>query len=269
MTKHLSVGVNLMNPKVAIIIANYNYEDYVIEAINSALNQTYEGEIRVYVVDDGSSDSSWDKISEITEPISSEVAQAPHYQGPIEIRLKDNIYAYRIVNSGASTARNVAIWQAMEWADIFGILDSDDEYYSEKVEKLVSKLVEYPEVGVAYGDYVIKSPTYSKHELKPPYDRQVLLQRCIVHSNALIKKEFIQQVVLPNKEIFDSRLHGPGSGEFIGCTEDYDLWIRLSKVCMISHVPECLAVANEHGANQSLKMTNQIFQQHASILGSR
>ena len=50
-----------MNPKVAIIIANYNYEDYVIKAINSVLNQTYDGEIRIYVVDDGSSDSSWDK----------------------------------------------------------------------------------------------------------------------------------------------------------------------------------------------------------------
>ena len=258
-----------MNPKIAIIIANYNYENYIMKAINSALNQTYEGEIRVYVVDDGSSDSSWDKISEITEPISSEVAQAPHYQGPIEIRLKDNIYAYRIVNSGASVARNVAIWQAMEWADIFGILDSDDEYYPNKVEKLVEKLIEYEDVGVAYGDYLIKTPTHSKYEFKPSYDVETLLQRCIVHSNSLIKKSFLQKIILPNNEIFDSRLHGPGSKEFIGCTEDYDLWIRLSKVCIMAHVPECLALANEHGANQSLKMTNQIFQNHATILSSR
>ena len=109
----------------------------------------------------------------------------------------------------------------------------------------------------------------SKQELKPPYDRQVLLQRCIVHSNSLIKKEYLEAVRLPNGQFFDSRLHGPASKGFIGCTEDYDLWIRLSKICIITHVPECLARANEHGNNQSLKMTGEIFQKQAQILGSR
>ena len=157
----------------------------------------------------------------------------------------------------------------MEWADVFGILDSDDEYYPNKVEKLVEKLVEHPEVGVAYADYKIVTPNYNKLELKESYSASILLQRCIVHSNSLIKKQYIEQVMLPNREIFDSRLHGPASEGFIGCTEDYDLWIRLSKVCIMTHVPECLAVANEHGNNQSLKMTNEIFNQHAQILGSR
>jgi|TARA_R110000824_G_scaffold356223_1_gene543434 glycosyltransferase involved in cell wall biosynthesis len=258
-----------MNPKVAIIIANYNYEDYVIKAINSVLNQTYDGEIRIYVVDDGSSDSSWDKISQMTEPVTSIEMLDPHYKGNIEFRQSNNIFAYKIKNSGASVARNVAMWQAMEWADIFGILDSDDEYYPNKVERLVEKLVEHPEVGVAYADYKIVTPEYSKLELKESYGALMLLQRCMVHSNSLIKKQFIQQVILPNGEIFDSRLHGPGSQEFIGCTEDYDLWIRLSKICIMTHVPECLAIANEHGNNQSLKMTNEIFNQHTQILGSR
>ena len=194
-----------MNPKVAIIIANYNYGDYVVNAVKSIENQTYDGPIKIFLVDDGS----------------------------------------------------------------IGVLDSDDEYYPEKVEKLIAKLVEYPEVGVAYADYDIETPVYSKEELKPSYDRQVLLQRCIVHSNSLIKKQYLEMVRLPNGEFFDSRLHGPASQEFIGCTEDYDLWIRLSKVCIMTHVPECLAKANEHGNNQSLKMTGEIFQKHAQILGSR
>jgi len=258
-----------MNPKVAIIIANYNYENYVIKAINSALNQTYKGEIRIYIVDDGSNDSSWEKISEVTKPVTSIEMLDLYYKGDIEFRQSGNIFAYRIKNSGASVARNVAMWQAMEWADVFGILDSDDEYYPEKVEKLVEKLVEYPEIGVAYADYKIITPNYCKLELKESYSANILFQRCMVHSNSLIKKQYIEQVILPNREIFDSRLHGPASKGFIGCTEDYDLWIRLSKVCIMTHVPECLAVANEHGNNQSLKMTNEIFNQHAQILGSR
>jgi glycosyltransferase involved in cell wall biosynthesis len=237
-----------MLPKVAIICANYNYSNYIIPAIESIVNQTYKGELRLYVVDDGSSDDSWDKISNYP---------------------CDWLFTQRIENSGASVARNTAIEMCWDWADIIGILDSDDAYYPEKVEKLVNKLIEYPEVGVAYADYCIKKPTHSKHEFKSSYNRQMLLQRCIVHSNSLIKKEHLEQVRLPNGEFFDSRLHGPASQGFIGCTEDYDLWLRLSKICMITHVPECLAVANEHGDNQSLKMTNEIFQKHAQILGSR
>lgn len=240
-----------MNHKVAIVIANYNYGDYIVAAMDSILNQTYQGPLRVYVVDDGSSDNSWEKISE--------------YQK----LYPEKIIGKRIQNSGASVARNVAIEMCWDWADIIGVLDSDDEYYPKKVEKLVDKLVEHPEVGVAYADYVIKTKTHTRHELKPSYSKHALLQRCIVHSNSLIKKEYLEQVRLPNGEFFDSRLHGPASQGFIGCTEDYDLWLRLSKVCIITHVPECLAVANEHGDNQSLKMTNEIFQKHAQILGSR
>ena len=49
-------------PNVAVVISNYNYGDYVLDAIDSALKQDYEGEVRVYVVDDGSSDGSYEKV---------------------------------------------------------------------------------------------------------------------------------------------------------------------------------------------------------------
>ena len=49
-------------PNVAVVISNYNYGDYVLDAIDSALKQDYEGEVRVYVVDDGSSDGSYEKL---------------------------------------------------------------------------------------------------------------------------------------------------------------------------------------------------------------
>ena len=261
-----------MNPNVAIIISNYNYGPYVMSAIESALDQDYDGKIRVYVLDDGSSDDSWEKISSITDPIKEEEIQTPYYSGPIEKRVRDNVYAYKINNSGASTARNVAIWEAWEWADIFGILDADDTYKKQKTKILVEKLLEYEEVGVAYGDYEIHKfingePLYIKHELKTSYGREVLMSKCVVHSGSLIKKKYLQQIVIPtNSELFDSRLHGPGSKNFIGCTEDYDLWLRLSKVCMITHVPQILSTVRETGQNQSMKMTTEIFNNNKQIL---
>jgi glycosyltransferase involved in cell wall biosynthesis len=258
-----------MNPNVAIIITNYNYGKYLMAAINSGLNQEYDGEVRVYLVDDGSSDNSWDLVSEVTEEKSTFKLEELYYTGDVEHRQRGNLYAYRIQNSGASTGRNVAMRQAWEWADIFGILDSDDEYYKNKVQILVDKLLEYEDIGVAYADYDNVYPNYSKTEYKQSYSRQVLVNRCIVHSNSLIKKDKIEKVILPNGEIFDSRLHGPASKGFIGCTEDYDLWLRLSKICIFTHVPIKLAIANQTGNNQSAKMTAEIFNDNAKILGSR
>jgi glycosyltransferase involved in cell wall biosynthesis len=244
-----------MLPKIAIICANYNYGRFIIEGMESIKKQYYKGEIRLYIVDDGSSDDSWEKISEFAE------------------KDPDFVFAQRIQNSGASVARNTALAAAWEWADIFGVLDADDAYKPSKVEKLVEKLMEYPEVGVAYGDYDIYrsygDKHYVKYESKGAYCRRGLSQSCMVHSNALIKKEYLEKVILPNGEIFDSRLHGPASQGFIGCTEDYDLWLRLSHHCIMCHVPESLSIVNESGQNQSMKMTPEIFQQQAQILGSR
>ncbi|MDH6263556.1 glycosyltransferase family 2 protein [Bradyrhizobium sp. BR13661] len=48
--------------KISIIIANYNYAEFIAECINSVLNQTYEN-IECVVVDDGSTDGSRDIIS--------------------------------------------------------------------------------------------------------------------------------------------------------------------------------------------------------------
>ena len=194
-------------PKVAIICANYNYSDYIVAAMDSIVNQTYKGEIRLYVVDDGST-----------------------------------------------------------WADIIGVLDADDAYHPEKVEKLVSKLVEHDEVGVAYADYTNVFPDYNKREFKNSFSLLGLQKQCMVHSNALIKKEYLEKVRLPDGEFYRSSLHGPASQGFIGCTEDYDLWLRLSQYCMFCHIPENLGTANQHGRNQSMKMTTQIFQENAKIM---
>ena len=56
------------NPLVSIVIPCYNYEEYVDEAINSALNQTYRN-IEVIVIDDGSTDNSLEIIKSFEDKI--------------------------------------------------------------------------------------------------------------------------------------------------------------------------------------------------------
>lgn len=270
-------------PNVAVIISNYNYGEFVLDAVESIKNQTYKGNIRIYLVDDGSTDGSWEKIKTYSDldcglSCSQELIGemcTPFGNQKIKTILKvtpsEHIEFISIENSGASKARNVAIYSAMDWADVFAILDADDEYKPEKISKLVEALELDPFIGVAYADYDIirtyRSNEYTKEELKESYSRERLMQRCIVHSGALIKKEYIKSVILQNGEIYKTKLHGPGSEEFIGCTEDYDLWVRLSDYCMMVHVPESLSIVRETGKNQSMKMTTEIFNQNSKMIG--
>jgi glycosyltransferase involved in cell wall biosynthesis len=261
-------------PKVTIIIANYNYGEFVVGAIHSALNQSYR--CKVVVVDDGSNDFSQQNIynaygHKFVSVTAAEINK-PYYTGEISIVDGDRLNVLTIKNSGASTARNVGIHHAWNDTDIFAILDADDEYYPTKVEKLVQKLVEHKEIGVAYSDYLIVrtgDKVYNKTEFKKPYGQALLHKECIVHSGALIKKEFLKMVLLPNGEIYDSKLHGPLSKGFIGCTEDYDLWLRLSNKCVMVHVPETLSLVRETGKNQSMRMTQDIFRQNMNVIQSR
>ena len=46
---------------VSVIISAYNHENYVQDTIKSIINQTYQN-IELLVIDDGSTDSTWQKF---------------------------------------------------------------------------------------------------------------------------------------------------------------------------------------------------------------
>ncbi|MEH2174733.1 glycosyltransferase family 2 protein [Nostoc sp.] len=104
-----------MNPKVSVIIPAYNTETYIEKAIESALKQTLT-DIEVIMVDDGSSDKTVEVAKSFTD-----------------LRLKVIVNQQ---NVGAAAARNRAFRAAQgEW---IAVLDSDDWYAPERLEKLVS-----------------------------------------------------------------------------------------------------------------------------------
>jgi glycosyltransferase involved in cell wall biosynthesis len=116
---------------VSIIMPAYNRANYLAEAINSVLNQTYKN-IELIIADDGSTDHT----AEI----------AGNYSDP---RIK---YFYQS-NQGVSAARNNAIRQAKGKYVMF--LDDDDLFFPYSVQKLLSFIKKQPEnVKLVYGDLV-------------------------------------------------------------------------------------------------------------------
>ena len=102
-----------MKPLASIIINNYNYDRFVAEAIDSALNQTYSN-VEVIVVDDGSTDNSRNIITSYGDRI------IPIFQ--------ENGKQGKAFNSGFSVSKGKII--------IF--LDSDDLLFSQAVEQIIA-----------------------------------------------------------------------------------------------------------------------------------
>ena len=87
----------MKNPKVSIIIPVYNGENYLREAIDSALAQTYKN-FEVIVVNDGSSD----KTDEICKSYGSRIRY------------------FKKENGGVSTALNlgIEIWNEQKFLEL-------------------------------------------------------------------------------------------------------------------------------------------------------
>ncbi|MGF1588230.1 MAG: glycosyltransferase family 2 protein [Pleurocapsa sp.] len=99
-------------PLVSVVINNFNYANFISEAIDSAISQTYPL-VEVIVVDDGSTDNSLDIINSYGE----------------------QVICVKKPNGGQASSINAGV--AASKGDIICFLDSDDVFYPNKVAEIV------------------------------------------------------------------------------------------------------------------------------------
>ena len=109
--------------KTSCVISNYNYEAYVLEAIDSALRQTLPFD-EIIVVDDGSKDHSLTKLR----------ARYGHHSS-IQILAKENEGQLSCFNEGFARASG----------DIIFFLDADDTFEPDYVRQALTAYSKYPE----------------------------------------------------------------------------------------------------------------------------
>src|SRR6186997_1536327 len=102
-----------MSERVAVVIPCYNHARYVGEALESVLAQTRSPD-RVIVIDDGSKDDSM------------QVLRAFEERG-VEVRTREN--------QGAHATINELVQLAAQDCEFIAILNSDDRYLPERLEK--------------------------------------------------------------------------------------------------------------------------------------
>lgn len=234
-------------PRVNVIIANYNYGLWVQKAIQSALDQDYKN-LMITIVDDNSTDDSRDKIEEILG--------CKFVDGKINTTINAiQIIAFALPDTnGPSNARNIAIHNTLQICDIYAILDADDEMMPNKVSRCVAEMLQQNLIGVVYADYIIEdlSTGFTHYEYKEPYSKNRLLQECIVHSGAVILKKCLLDVA-DQFGYYDVQMR---------TCEDYDLWMRISEKYMIVHVAEPLTLVRIHKNNSTNTVDNKVWRQN-------
>ena len=205
------------NPKVSVIIPVFNGSNYLKEAIDSALAQTYKN-VEIIVVNDGSNDNG------VTDRVARSFGKKIRY--------------YKKDNGGVSTALNLGIEKMT--GEYFSWLSHDDKYKPDKVKKQIEYLSTIKEKRVilysnydlinSKGDFI--SRVILNHEMLNKSPIYSLLRGSINGITLLIPK-------LAFKEYgeFDASLR---------CTQDYDMWYRMIKTYKFIHLKNVQTMTRIH-----------------------
>jgi len=208
--------MNDFNPLVSIVIPVYNGSNYLREAIDSALAQTYKN-IEVLVVNDGSTDK--------TEEIAKSYG--------------DKIRYFTKENGGVSTALNMGISNMR--GEYFSWLSHDDLYMPEKIEKNIKAVKDNP-TRIVYSDYDIVNEkggytgTVSAKKLHRAADYEFGLFPVIcglIHGCSLL----IHKSQFEKYGMFDEKLR---------TTQDYTLWFKMFRGQRLRYIPESLVKGRVH-----------------------
>jgi glycosyltransferase involved in cell wall biosynthesis len=203
----------LSPPLVSVIIPAFDAEDYIGEALNSALGQTHD-HLEVIVVDDGSRDRTADIVHQAAAQDS-------------------RVVLLRQANGGVAAARNLGIRQAR--GTYIAPLDADDIWYPQKLEKQVRRMEKGgATMGMVYSWWLgidersaatlVTTPLVVEgrlHEL-------LLLTNFIAASAPLFRRRALDRVGL-----YDSQLRARGGQ---GC-EDWDLSLRVAEHFRVGVAP--------------------------------
>lgn len=177
-----------MNPRVSIMLTSYNHGPFIAEAIEGVLSQTY-GEFELYILDDASTDNSWDIIQEYAAKDSRIVAERAEKNGQLG-RLRRLLPIFR--------------------GEYVAIAHSDDVWEPTKLEQQVAYLDEHPEVGGVFtrvavidddGNFI---PSHPNVQAFAPANRNrfewlryfFFFGNALCHPSALIRKSSYEQYPL-------------------------------------------------------------------------
>ncbi len=199
--------MSVRNPLISVITPTYNRADFIGEAVESVLAQTYP-HFELLIVDDGSTDNTPEVLQRFNED--------------------ERVRLFRQENQGQSIARNVALAEAK--GDFICFLDSDNYWPREKLEQQLRIFEQSPEVDVLYGDNVIINETGEETSRKNMARHSGRIAAQMIRDNCVA-----MNTTMARRRCFDEM--GGMSGKR-RVADDYDLWLRFSATYEFRYEPE-------------------------------
>jgi len=208
----------MRKPTVSVIMPTYNRKEYLKEAIESILNQTFK-DFELIIVDDGSTDGSLDII------------------GYCQTRDSRIILIQNNQPGGISKATNRGIKEAK--GKYIAKMDSDDVSLPNRLAKQVKFLDSHPEIG-ACGAWV-KAIGQSEGVWQLPTDHDSIMATMLFCGAIANPTNMIRREVF-----FDLNLW---YDEKCFAAEDYEFWTRAVKKIKLANLPEVLLLYRLHPTN--------------------
>ncbi|WP_286192942.1 MULTISPECIES: glycosyltransferase family 2 protein [unclassified Synechococcus] len=205
----------MTDPLVSVVLPVYNCEDYLGEAIESILRQTFDA-FEFIIINDGSKDRS----AEVMKGFQDERIRIIH---------QANQGLAATLNRGISLARGQYIARQ----------DQDDLSYPERLGKQVAHMEAHPDC-VLLGTWAqileVDRPVdrFHRHPVNEVELRYLMLfNNPFVHSSVMLRKQAVQQV---GGYTTDPERQPP---------EDFELWSRLSRIGQVANMGEVLLAYRE------------------------
>lgn len=212
-------------PKISVIIPTYNYGEYVSEALDSVLAQTYK-DYEIIVIDDGSTDNTKDIVGKY-----------------IENSIGNIKYIYQ-ENKGVSNARNTGIKNAR--GEYIAFLDADDIWFPDKLELQMDLFEKNPELGLVFcNTFSFNEHSSSKKtgfQLNPAGEPAKILQSLVIRNRISTNTVIVKKRYFDKTGLFDEDLR---------FGEDYDMWLRIAKYYKVDYLNTVLTKYRLHVNNLS------------------
>ena len=228
---------------VSVVITTYGRNaNIVMRAVDSVKKQTYAN-WELFVVDDNKDNNPYSQA--IKAALENEENTKIHY-----IKMEKN--------SGACVARNRGIQESK--GEYIAFLDDDDEWLPERLEKQLP-LIKDEKVGFTYcGVWILnekkgkKTSSWIKFDQGHVYDKLLKTNFMGGVSNFIVKRRAVEVC--------------GGFRDDMPSSQDYELWLRLSKKYEVNSIAENLVVFHIHEGDSIMKSYDRRIAGYRKILES-
>lgn len=215
----------LLMPKISVVLPVYNGDTYLKTSIESVLDQTYR-DFELIIVDDCSTDNT----ASIAKKYEESYANIFYIKNEVNLKLPEAL------NKGFSQA----LGEYWTWTSC------DNLYLPNAFQQLVAAHEAAKNIGLVYADMKNINNHGDIIGVLEAGDPEDLIFRNVVGACFLYKASIAQQIGGYNKNAF--------------LCEDYEYWLRLSRIASLKPIKECLYLYRFHSDSLSSKHEKRIIE---------